>query len=63
MSRWHDLAAVTLTFVLLALGGILCVDELMQREPPHAWVPVAALAPGLLTAGLTWIALTIPRQS
>jgi len=61
MSRWHDLAAVALTLVLLTLGGILSVDVLLQGEPARAWVAVAALTPGLLTAGLTWMALTIPR--
>ena len=38
MTRWHELAAVGLTLVLLALGGILSVDELMQREPSRHWV-------------------------
>jgi hypothetical protein len=44
-----------LGILLVAVGGFLGVHELRADAPARWWFPIAALSPGAIILGFTWL--------
>jgi hypothetical protein len=59
---FRRITGTLLGVLLVALGGFLGVDALRGDAPARWWFPIAAVAPGTIILGFTWLTWSTQKQ-